>query len=348
MRTAISQLPEGVYRGEDVLDDDGIQDKQFKIMATITIKEDSLTIDYTGTDPQAEGSINLSRSMAAAGSFYTVKAVTDPFAPTNSGSFKPVELITPPGTIVSPYFPSPVAGGNATVQRIVDVLLRAFAQAIPDRIPAASTGAMTDTTLGGTKETSTGLTSWAFYETIAGGHGARPNKDGVDGIHTYLTNTENTPIETIERVFPFKIVAYELIEDSGGAGLFRGGMGVRRVYQMKTPTKYGISGERMKSKPWGRLGGYPGRSSRYYTIIDDDERLTAFSKAQGRVPTGGILVIETAGGGGFGDPLERGVEACLDNWLDQRVSLDALGEKYGISIENGQPSRKIKSTQEDE
>ncbi len=203
---------------------------------------------------------------------------------------------------------------------------------------------MTDTTLGGTKEESSGLSTWAFYETIAGGHGARPTKDGVDGIHTYLTNTENTPIETIERVFPFKLVAYELIEDSGGAGRFRGGMGVRRAYKMETPTKFGISGERMKSQPWGRQGGGSGRSSSYYTVINGEKTHVVFSKAQGRVPIGGLLVIETAGGGGFGDPYERDIKACLKDWMDQRVSSDVLQKEYGISIVNGQPIRNNKDT----
>ena len=340
MRTAIAQLPEGSYHGQDVLDDDGIRDEQLKIVATVTIQDDSLTIDYTGTDPQAAGSVNLSRSMALAGSFYAVKAVTDPEAPTNSGSWKPVELIFPPGTIVCPHFPAPVAGGNATVQRLVDVLLLAFAQAVPDRIPAASTGAMTDTTLGGAKEDpSGGMTSWAFYETIAGGFGARPTKDGVDGIHTYLTNTENTPIETLERVFPFKLIAYELICDSGGAGLFRGGLGVRRVYQVQTPVEFGIAGERMKSQPWGRLGGLSGRSSRYYTIVEGKKTPVIFSKARGRLPVGGILVIETAGGGGIGDPRTREVEACFQDWLDERVSLKTLQDLYGVSIVDRRPIR---------
>ncbi|MFQ5820865.1 MAG: hydantoinase B/oxoprolinase family protein [Candidatus Heimdallarchaeota archaeon] len=346
MKTAIAQLPEGSYYGEDVLDDDGIRDKQLKIVATVIIHGDSLTIDYTGTDPQAEGSVNLSRSMALAGSFYAVKAVTDPVAPTNSGSWRPVELFFPPGTIVCPYFPAPVAGGNATVQRLVDTLLRAFAQVVPERIPAASTGAMTDTTLGGVKEEPSGnLTSWAFYETIAGGHGARPVKDGVDGIHTYLTNTENTPIETLERVFPFKLLAYELIGDSGGAGRFRGGMGVRRIYQMKTPVEFGISGERMKSQPWGRLGGLPGRSSRYYTIIEGKKSPVIFSKARGRLPVGGILVIETAGGGGIEDPQTRKIEACFKDWKDGRVSLKILRDIYGITLVDGQPIRGSKSDQ---
>ncbi len=344
MQTAIAQLPEGSYYGEDVLDDDGIRDEQLKIVATVKIHGDSLTIDYTGTDPQAEGSVNLSRSMALAGSFYAVKAVTDPEAPTNSGSWRPVEIIFPPGTIVCPHFPAPVAGGNATVQRLVDTLLLAFAQAIPERVPAASTGAMTDTTLGGAKEEPSGsLTSWAFYETIAGGHGARPTKDGVDGIHTYLTNTENTPIETLERVFPFKLLAYELIEDSGGAGRFRGGMGVRRIYQMKTPVEFGIAGERMKSQPWGRQGGLPGKSSRYYTLVEGKETPVVFSKARGRLPIGGILVIETAGGGGIGDPRVREVEVCFKDWIDERISLKALRDLYGVSIVDGRPIRGILS-----
>ena len=340
MRTAITQLPGGTYYGEDVLDDDGIRDERLKIAATIKIHGDSLTIDYSGTDSQAEGSVNLSRSMALAGSFFTVKAVTDPDSPTNAGSFKPVELILPPGTIVCPNFPAPVAGGNATVQRLVDVLLRAFAQAVPDRIPAASTGAMNDTTLGGVKEApSGGLISWAFYETIAGGHGARPTKDGVDGIHTYLTNTQNTPIETLERIFPFMILSYELIPDSCGAGRFRGGFGVRRVYKMNTPVEFGIAGERMKSQPWGRLGGRSGRSSNYYTIVNGQESTVQFSKAHGRLPTGGCLVIETAGGGGIGDPHTRDIEACFQDWLDERISLETLQDKFGISIVNGQPYR---------
>jgi len=207
---------------------------------------------------------------------------------------------------------------------------------------------MTDTTLGGIKEEPTeaiGLSSWAFYETIAGGHGARPTKDGVDGIHTYLTNTSNTPIETLERVFPFKILGYELITDSSGAGRFRGGLGVRRIYQMKTPVEFGITGERMKSQPWGRLGGLPGRSSRYYTIVDGKETPTFFSKARGRLPAGGILVIETAGGGGIGDPRTREVEACFNDWLDGRISMETLQDLYGVSIVDGRPIRGNESTE---
>jgi N-methylhydantoinase B len=228
MREEISLMPDGVYSAidyiESILPDGGDVDIRVKI----TKKSDNIVFDYTGTHSQVNKPVNAPMGVTISGIYFMLISITDPTIPVNDGCFRPITLKIPRGSIMNPIRPAPVAGGNVeTSQRNVDVIMRAFSQITPERVPAASQGTMNNITLGGWMDSGE---PWTFYETIGGGSGARPNHDGVDGVHTNMTNTMNTPIESLEAYLPLKFMAYCLRPDSGGPGKYRGGCGIERIW----------------------------------------------------------------------------------------------------------------------
>ncbi|MBV8863893.1 MAG: hydantoinase B/oxoprolinase family protein, partial [Acidobacteriaceae bacterium] len=262
-RAQFAQLPEGEFSAEDYLDNDGITDNPVKIAVKIhTLPgEGRLQIDFSASDDQVAGSLNAVYAITYSAVFYLVRCLlTEDVSPT-AGLMRPVEVIARAGSVVAAKPPAAVAGGNVeTSQRIVDVLLRAFAQILPEHIPAASSGSMSNLTIGGTDHR-TGQ-PYAYYETIAGGSGARPNANGISGVHTHMTNSLNTPVEALEYAYPFRVRRYAYRSDSGGAGKYRGGDGVAREIELIDPAQITILSDRRVFGPYGLRGGSDGAKGR--------------------------------------------------------------------------------------
>ncbi|MDE0425953.1 MAG: hydantoinase B/oxoprolinase family protein [Candidatus Poribacteria bacterium] len=297
VRARLREIPDGRYAYADVLDNDGITDEPIEIRVAIEIKGDTAVVDFTGTAPQARGSVNAIYAITLSAVFYVFRCIAGADVPANAGCLEPIQVIAPEGSVVNAKFPAAVAGGNVeTSQRIVDVLLGALAQACPDQIPAASSGTMNNLTIGG-YDASRGK-EFTYYETIAGGMGARPNSDGIDAIHTHMTNTMNTPIEAIETNYPMQVVEYGIRRGTGGVGQFRGGDGVVRAVQMLTDAEVTILSERRTRGPYGLQDGEPGQPGRN-VLISDGEAQPLAGKVSISTSNGDIIRIETPGGGGF-------------------------------------------------
>ena len=298
MRTEIERLPDGTYAAQDVLDDDGHGHSDLTIRATLTIDGDDLTIDFAGTAAQAEGPLNAPFAVTASAVYYTIRCLTDPSIPPNHGCYRPIEITAPTGSLVNADPPAAVVGGNLeTSQRIVDVLIRALAEAVPERAMAASQGTMNNFTFGGVNPDTN--EPFTFYETIAGGVGASAHRDGPDGTHSHMTNTLNTPIEVMESSFPVRVERYEIRTDSGGYGRHRGGHGLRRDVRALVPLTVSLLADRRRSRPYGLNGGEPGRPGEDRQIRNGEE-IPFPSKGSRRLGPGEVLSIRTPGGGGYG------------------------------------------------
>jgi len=298
VRAFLQEIPDGRYVYADFLDNDGITDEPVEIRVAIDIKADTAVVDFTGTAEQVRGSVNAIYAITLSAVFYTFRCVAGVDVPSNAGCLEPIRVIAPEGTVVNAKFPAAVAGGNVeTSQRIVDVLLGALATACPERIPAASCGSMNNLTVGGydvARES-----DFTYYETIAGGMGARPNRDGIDAIHTHMTNTMNTPIEAIETSYPMQVEQYAIRRGTGGRGKFRGGAGVVRSLRLLTDAEVTILSERRALSPYGLQGGEAGQPGRNVLIRDEVEQPLA-GKATFSASEGDVIQIETPGGGGYG------------------------------------------------
>lgn len=302
-RAAIETIPDGVYSMTDYLDDDGFGEGPLTITATITVAASSLTVDFTGSSPQTTGNVNTVEAVAKSAAYYVVRCLMLEDAPTNAGTFAPVRVIAPPGSIVNALPPSAVASGNVeTSQRITDVILGALAQALPEVIPAASQGTMNNVTAGG-RDPRTGQ-PFAYYETMGGGMGASPTSDGLSGVHTHMSNTMNTPIEALEYAYPIRIYAYRLRRGSGGAGKYHGGDGLERELVFETPTEVTLLSDRRRRPPYGLQGGHPGMPGENLLIRDGVESALP-GKVRFTAAPGDHLRISSPGGGGWGKPEQR-------------------------------------------
>jgi len=302
-REAIRRIPEGCYRFEDYLDDDGVTAEPIRIAVAVTVKGGQAVVDFTGTSPQVAGSVNAVYAVTLSAVFYVFRCLVDFDIPSNAGCMVPLTVIAPEGSVVNARPPAAVAGGNVeTSQRIVDVLLGALAQALPDRIPAASAGTMSNLVIGGTDHERG--RHFAYYETIAGGMGARPTRDGVDAVQTHMTNTRNTPIEALEHAYPLRVLRYEIRRGSGGRGRHRGGDGIRRDVELLTDAAVGLLADRRRFRPYGLRGGESGQGGESILISKDGERPLG-SKFHLRARAGEIISIRTPGGGGYGRPEGR-------------------------------------------
>jgi N-methylhydantoinase B len=304
MLNEIRKLPRGSFSALDYLDDDGYETRNIPIKVKLTIAKDGLVFDFTGSSKQVHGAVNAVYGITMSAAYYVVRCVTDPMIPANEGCFRPVTVVAPKGSIVNAQPPAAVAGGNVeTSQRIVDVALKAFSQVVPERVCAACQGTMNNLTIGGT-DPRTGQ-YFAYYETIAGGFGARENKDGIDGIHSHMTNTMNTPIEALEAAYPFRVRRYMLAKGTGGNGRFRGGTGVFRDIEILNENSIvTLFGDRQTNNPWGLKGGMDGQGGQYRLIHRNAKPATLRSKCVVRVRRGDVISIRTPGGGGYGKPRE--------------------------------------------
>ncbi len=300
-RKLLSSLPSGTYNFEDALDDDGVSPERVPIRVKVQVQGEQAVVDFSGSSPQVRGSLNAVYAITLSAVFYAFRCLIGLDVPNNSGCLAPIQVIAPPGTVVNARSPAPVAGGNVeTSQRIVDVLLGALAQAAPGRIPAASQGTMNNLTIGGRDEARDA--AFAYYETVAGGMGARPGSDGPSAQHSHMTNTLNTPVEALEFAYPLRVLRYEIRGGSGGKGRFRGGEGIRRDVQVLAPAQVTLITERRRTRPYGLAGGSPGQSGENILIHVDGEEEKLPGKGSFDLKAGEILSLRTPGGGGWGDP----------------------------------------------
>ena len=300
MRAEIASIAPGSYSATDFLDDDGRGNEQIEIKVRVEIKENEIEVDFTGTSHQVEGPLNAVLAVTASATYYTIRTLTDPSIPANEGCYRPIKIHAPLGTIVNPKFPAPVVGGNLeTSQRIVDTLMKALAEAFPERAIAACQGTMNNITFGGI-DPRTGQ-PFTFYETLAGGFGARATKDGIDGLHSHMTNTLNTPIELLETAFPVRVERYEIREGTGGAGQYVGGCGLYRDIRVLHDAIFTLLADRRVNPPYGLMGGSPGDLGEDLLIRDGiEERLKP--KSTTKLQPMDIVSIRTPGSGGFGPP----------------------------------------------
>jgi N-methylhydantoinase B/oxoprolinase/acetone carboxylase alpha subunit len=300
LRSAIRRLPPGRYGFEDYLDGDGIVDRPVKIAAAVTIHGDRATIDFTGSDPQVEGSVNANYAVAVSAVTYVFRCLVREDIPYTAGVMRPLEVIAPSGLVVSARPPAAMAAGNVeTSQRITDVILGALSRAAPQLIPAASSGTMNNLTFGGWDAFR--KQAFAYYETIAGGMGASALSDGASATHTHMTNSWNTPVEAFEHLYPLRIRSYRIRPGSGGRGKHRGGDGIVREFEFLTPAQVTILSDRRLRGPYGLFGGKSGRPGKN-TLVRQRSVTAVPGKARFEVEAGDVLRIETPGGGGYGKP----------------------------------------------
>ncbi|MDZ4262624.1 MAG: hydantoinase B/oxoprolinase family protein [Pseudomonadota bacterium] len=290
--SALDQIPEGEYQFVDLMDDDGVGGRDIPIQALLTVRHGRVHVDFSGTAPQVQGNINCPLSVAAAAVYYVFRCLMPPQTPACAGSFRRITLAAPEGTLVNACRPAAVAAGNVeTSSRIVDVIMGALAQAIPAQIPAASHGSMNNVAMG----SRAGSYSWDYYETLGGGMGAGQHGGGLSAVQTHMTNTLNTPIESLEMHYPLRIRRYQVRRGSGGVGLHPGGDGLVREFEFLAPTTVTLLTERRSYRPWGLAGGGAGQVG---INRRDGEELPA--KVCFEAQPGERLTLATPGGGGWG------------------------------------------------
>ncbi len=310
MRNLIEKIPDGTYRHTDRLDDDGLGNGPLPIAVTLAIRGHEATIDFTGTAPACEGSLNAVEAITRSAVVYAFlcllatpsklhdEPLLDP--PLNSGCFRPLRLVLPPDSLVNAAPGHAVSGGNVeTSQRIVDVVFGALAQALPGIVPAASQGTMNNLTLGGLQPD--GAQRFAYYETMAGGMGAHARGDGASALHAHMTNTLNTPVEALEFAYPLRVERYEIVSGTGGNGQHCGGNGLRRDLRALVPMQGVLLTERRVSTPPGLDGGHDGAPGQNHLVRDGRARRLP-AKCELNLAAGDVIRVQTPGGGGYGAP----------------------------------------------
>ena len=302
MQNVLASLPSGEWYAEDFLDDDGVLPGPIAIRVTISNdpKRRRVVVNFAGTDSQVPGSINAVYAITWSAVFYVFRCLLPPGAIATAGLMRPVQVLAPEGSIVNARPPGAVAGGNVeTSQRIVDTLMRALAPALPDRIPAASSGTMNNLTIGGIDPRTN--QTYTYYETIAGGHGASPQSPGASAHHAHMTNSLNTPVEALEYAYPFRMIRYALRSNSGGAGKHRGGDGIIRELELLSDAQVTLLADRRETQPWGLAGGNPGAPGQT-TITDRHTEEKLPGKCTRELKAGSRIRIESPGGGAWGKP----------------------------------------------
>jgi len=297
-RAALAALPDGQWRFADVLDSAGprpAQQTPSRIVVTVTLDGDTATFDFTGSDRQRPGNVNAVEAVTVSAVAYALRVATDPGIPANGGATRPLRVVAPAGSVVAAVPPVAVGAGNVEVsQRVADVCLGALAAALPERLGAASQGTMNNVLLGGP--------GWVYYETIGGGQGARPWRDGMSGVHTAMTNTRDTPVEALERTLPLRVRRYALRPETGGRGEYRGGDGIERDLEVLEDAVVSLVTERRTSAPWGLAGGEPGARGENWLLPGGDETRAQMlpDKVTVSLRAGDVVRVRTPGGGGFG------------------------------------------------
>ncbi len=334
MRAGIRDtLPQGTFSAELFIDDDGIIDERIKVASTVRIEDDSVNVDFTGTASQRQSGVNTVPANAISATYFVVKAIVDPTIPVNAGCYRPIRIHLPPGTILNPGPTAAVGAGNETWQRIAETLIAAFAKAAPEIVKAPSHGCMNNIVFGGIDPRNG--RPYTYYETIGGGEGARCNKDGMDGVHVLGTNTMNTPVEVLEMYYPLSIERYELIPDSGGAGKYRGGLGIQRKYRVEGHNPVlTVNTDWVKQKPEGLRGGKKGSPTKIiFNEGTDREETPSFCKVIRTLRQGETFTIYTGGGNGFGPPEEREPERMARDVRDGKLSAEKASNLFRFQEE---------------
>jgi N-methylhydantoinase B len=329
IRSAILAVPDGEYRFADVLDDDGMGTEDIPVSVGIAVRGDRIAFDFTGTGPQVRGNMNAVLNATQASVAYVLKAMLDPEIPNNQGVQDAIDITCPAGCIANAVFPAAVAARNHLCQRIVDVVIGALAQALPERAVAAANGSNTSITFAGT-DPRTGE-PYVYFETLGGGFGGRATKDGKDGVQVHITNTSNLPVEAIETEYPLRVEEYALVPNSGGAGRYRGGLGLRRVIRpVDHACAFNGVGERFRHRPWGLFGGEAGSTGRFVVVGDDGSQQSLPGKVLDRpLRPDQALVAETPGAGGYGSPHDRIRLAVDEDGRTGKFSAAFVDEHYG-------------------
>ena len=339
MRGALRGLPDGDAVFEDIFDGDGIiedgdtADRTFRVRIALSKRGDSITADFAGSDPAVAGPMNAPLSVTASGVYCALKMVVDPRShiPPNSGCWRAVRVTAPPGCVANAQEPSPVVYANHEMShRIADMTFAAMAQLAPDRVMCGSQGTSAVTTFGGV-DYRTGE-RFVSYESTKGGYGARPMKDGINAVSSTVSNMLNTPIEVLEMSFPLRVEEYSVVPDSGGAGTFRGGCGVRRAWRiLDRDLRASTCFERTVTPPFGLAGGLPGGRARLSMLLLDGTRRAVPGKGAYTAPAGAVVTIEAPGSGGYGPPAARDRAALRADLADGYVSPEGAARDYGVT-----------------
>ena len=328
MQAAISKIPDGDYSFTDYMDDDGLNTKNIKISVTIKKKGKKILFDFSDTDEQVEGNFNLTFNATQSSVCYSLKALLDPDLPNNSGIFDAIEIKIPKGSLLNCLSPASVALRLNTCQRVVDVVLGAFIDILPKKITGAANGANTSAVFAGINPNSG--QRYVYLETLGGGMGGRYSKDGKDGVQVHLTNTSNLPVEAIEMEYPLRVEEYSFVENSGGAGKYRGGLGIRRIIRpIAHKCEFSGVGERFKHSPWGVFGGKPGKPGKFF-IKHKNGKITKLSSKSSSIYTTekDAIIMETPGAGGYGDPKKRSKENLLKDKISGKFSNSFIKKYY--------------------
>lgn len=327
-RNALRRIPDGRYVFEDRFDSEEIGDQELTLRVAVEVHEDEITLDFGGNPPQVRAGLNMVWTALLATAYYAVKIVADPTILPNAGMYRPIHVKADAGTILNCEPPAAINSRTQTAQRVVDLVLGALAQAVPDRVIAACTGSNTGITFSGV-DPRTGR-YYSYLETIGGGFGARATKDGLDGVQTHVTNTSNLPVESLEVEYPLLVERYELVPDSGGPGRWRGGMAIRRdVRVLDHVAAFGGTTSRRLSPPWGLCGGHPGG---YARITIDGAPGNSVTGGRGLLQPGQIVSVVTAGSGGYGEPATRDRALVQRDIEDGKVSSEQACAAYEYRI----------------
>ena len=332
VRAEIRKLPQGTFTAEGCLDDDGITNEPVHLKAKVSIEEDRVTFDFTGTDAQRPAPMNCNLTQTFTACVYVLKCLTDPDIPLNEGFYQPIHVIAPEGLAVNPRPPTAIVGGWEVCARLCEILFKALAPAVPDRVPAGTKGMICQIGFGGRDPRSGEY--YCFYETMAGGYGGRYASDGPDAVQTHVQNTQNAPVEETEQNYPVRITRYSLVPDSEGPGRFRGGLGLCREYQFidHEPT-FTILADRVRFPPWGLCGGGDGKPARYLRVADGTDHEIP-SKTTVSVARDDLIRLETCGGGGYGPAWEREPARVLRDVRERKISAARAREFYGVAIDS--------------
>ncbi len=329
LRRAVSDLPDGVYRFEDAMDDDGVATRDIMMRLEVTKSGDRIRFDFTGTDPQVAGNINTTLNATVSGVAFALKALLDPDSPNNQGILDVCETVAPAGCFLNAVAPAPVAARANTCQRVIDVVIGALAPALPGRATGAGNGANTTAVFAGINPADG--EPYVYLETLGGGAGGRAFCDGKDGVQVGITNTSNLPVEAIEREYPLLVEEYGLVPGTGGAGRYRGGLGLRRVIRpLHDGCIFNGVGERFRLAPWGVFGGGDGARGRFVLRTDDGQEVPLSTKPdEVAVARDQCIVVETPGAGGYGNPSARTGEQLDEDLASGKYDADTLSSLYG-------------------
>ncbi len=297
-RRLLARLPRGRFTFEDVMDGDGLGSGPLPVRVTLTLGGGRVVADFTGTSPQAAGPVNAVSAVTTAAVLYVVRCVLGEDVAVNDGLLRTIQVVAPEASLVNPLPPAAVGAGNVeTSQRIVDTVMGAFAKALPGRLPAASSGTMNNLLIGG-HDARTGR-PFAYYETLGGGHGAGPHGDGESAMQAHMTNTRNTPVESLEYAYPLRVTSLRVRRGSGGEGLHRGGDGIERTLELLLPARVTVISERRARGPWGAKGGSEGAPG-FTRVTEGGRKRTMPAKFTESFPAGARITLASPGGGGWG------------------------------------------------